>query len=93
MQIDCEVLDTRLIHVKYGAIPQHLRTEGNTTDPAYDHLKKENKESDAIDKQHYKNNTQYMPYFVHNEHLYKSDSNSTVYSDKMGSDDVGVSYT
>lgn len=31
MQIDCEVLDTRLIHVKHGSIPQHLRTYANTT--------------------------------------------------------------
>ncbi|CAH0553451.1 unnamed protein product [Brassicogethes aeneus] len=31
MQIDCEVLDTRLIHVKYGTIPQHLRTSENAT--------------------------------------------------------------
>ncbi|XP_018570019.1 cyclic AMP-dependent transcription factor ATF-6 alpha isoform X2 [Anoplophora glabripennis] len=39
MQIDCEVLDTRLIHVKQGAIPQHLRAYGNATaekDPSTD---------------------------------------------------------
>lgn len=31
MQIDCEVLDTRLIHVKHGSIPQHLRAYANIT--------------------------------------------------------------
>lgn len=31
MQIDCEVLDTRLLHINYGTIPIHLRNQGNTT--------------------------------------------------------------
>ncbi|KAK5650525.1 hypothetical protein RI129_001554 [Pyrocoelia pectoralis] len=35
MQIDCEVVDTHLLHVNYGAIPQHLRTHANTTQESY----------------------------------------------------------
>lgn len=85
MQIDCEVLDTRLIHVKYGAIPQHLRTEGNTT------RAQENKQSDdAIQKQHYKNDTQYVPYFVRNNHSY----NSSMYEGTGdNNNDVDVTFT
>ncbi|XP_056639585.1 cyclic AMP-dependent transcription factor ATF-6 alpha [Diorhabda sublineata] len=62
MQIDCEVLDTRLIHVKHGVIPQHFRKYDNVT-------KKEPTENDPIisdanttKTNYYENN--YKPYFV-----------------------------
>lgn len=31
IQVDCEVLDTKLIHVEHGLIPQHLRAYANFT--------------------------------------------------------------
>ena len=30
MQIDCEVINTRLIHVREDAIPMHLSAQGRT---------------------------------------------------------------
>ncbi|CAH2014032.1 unnamed protein product [Acanthoscelides obtectus] len=59
MQIDCEVLDTKLIHVKHGSIPQHLRGFSNDT-------KKEAGESTASDKKYKR---PYKPYFVNNNLL------------------------
>ncbi|CAH1164608.1 unnamed protein product [Phyllotreta striolata] len=60
MQIDCEVLDTRLLHIKHGSIPMNFRTFGNAT-------KKEAPEASEVgnntDKRnYYKSN--YKPYFV-----------------------------
>lgn len=77
MQIDCEVLDTHLIHVKYGAIPHHLRTEGNSTQ-TFNDLNEEDKTNNSTRKQ-YKDNSHYMPYFINtssidtaiNSNLYK----------------------
>ncbi len=34
MQIDCEVMNTRLIHVKEDAIPMHLSAQMRSTPPA-----------------------------------------------------------
>lgn len=68
MQIDCEVLDTRLIHVKHGAIPQHLRSYGNSTtekDPSADGKVSNSSGSDA---KYYKES--YKPYFM-NKNLVK----------------------
>nr|CAH7736834.1 unnamed protein product [Callosobruchus chinensis] len=64
MQIDCEVLDTKLIHVKHGSIPQHLRGYSNYT-------KKDNSENAASDKKYYKR--PYKPYFV-NKNILKPNS-------------------
>ncbi|GJQ69521.1 Atf6 [Trypoxylus dichotomus] len=60
MQIDCEVLNTRLIHIKHGTIPQHLRTS-NQTEPRY-------KESENIKEKPIQNYTDksYRPYFMKN---------------------------
>ncbi|VEN54396.1 unnamed protein product [Callosobruchus maculatus] len=55
MQIDCEVLDTKLIHVKHGSIPQHLRGYSNDT-------KKDTSDNSTSDKKYYKR--PYKPYFV-----------------------------
>lgn len=63
MQIDCEVLDTRLIHVKYGAIPDHLRNNANTTD----NIKEDSAKSVPKDID---NNDSYKPYFIHNNNTY-----------------------
>ncbi|KAK4883129.1 hypothetical protein RN001_006448 [Aquatica leii] len=35
MQIDCEVIDTHLLHVNYGAIPRHLRNNSNTSQETF----------------------------------------------------------
>lgn len=67
MQIDCEVLDTRLINIKHGAIPQHLRTHGNTTtekDPSADSNVSNSSSSDA---KQYKDT--YKPYFMNKDLL------------------------
>ncbi|KAB0801979.1 hypothetical protein PPYR_04165 [Photinus pyralis] len=66
MQIDCEVVDTHLLHVNYGAIPQHLRTHSNTTQEPYT----------SDDMYHGMNNTNkkftvrrtYKPYFMRKSH-------------------------
>lgn len=57
MQIDCEVLDTRLIHVKYGVIPHNFR--GNSSANAKEQ-KKEVRENKTED---YKRRD-YTPYFM-----------------------------
>lgn len=67
MQIDCEVLDTRLIHVKYGAIPDHLRSNGNTTDDI-----KEDRDSTKSVPKDIDNSDSYKPYFIHNNTYYKT---------------------
>ena len=59
MQIDCEVLDTRLIQVRYGSIPQHLRTHGNATYQNNDSVSKPS-ESTA----NYTTRKAYKPYFI-----------------------------
>lgn len=59
MQIDCEVLDTRLIHVKYGVIPHHFKTEGNSTA----NVKQEKKTRRENKTEDYKNRD-YRPYFM-----------------------------
>ncbi|KAJ8965064.1 hypothetical protein NQ314_004465 [Rhamnusium bicolor] len=66
MQIDCEVLDTRLIHIKHGAIPQHLRTYGNTTkqEPSSDSNVSNSSSSEA---KYYKE--PYKPYFINKNSL------------------------
>lgn len=57
MQIDCEVLDTRLIHVKYGVIPHHFKAGGNSTANVKEQ-KKKNKTEDDYKARDYK------PYFM-----------------------------
>lgn len=63
MQIDCEVLDTRLIHVKHGSIPKHLR--------AYSNVTKEKTESSNFSNsdipKYYKKS--YKPYFINKKHI------------------------
>lgn len=67
MQIDCEVLDTHLLHVKYGSIPRHLRTPGNATQESTDNNVHH---SNATQKTSYKvNNATYKPYFMRNSYL------------------------
>ncbi|KRT86182.1 hypothetical protein AMK59_1190 [Oryctes borbonicus] len=60
MQIDCEVLNTRLIHVKHGTIPQHFRTS-NQTQSRYG-------QSEDIKEKPIQNYTDkaYTPYFMKN---------------------------
>lgn len=58
MQIDCEVLDTRLIHVKYRTIPKHLRKQGNSTFGAEGMTKSNEAASN------YTNSKPYKPYFI-----------------------------
>lgn len=59
MQIDCEVLDTRLIHVKHGSIPQHLRTYANLTkEKQSNNFNVSNTDSPKYYKKMYK------PYFI-----------------------------
>lgn len=59
MQIDCEVLDTRLIHVKHGSIPKHLRAYTNIT-------KEETSENTNIPKYYKKS---YKPYFINKREI------------------------
>lgn len=59
MQIDCEVLDTRLIHVKYGVIPQNFKTEGNSSN-----IKEPKKRSDSKAADGGRKTRDYTPYFM-----------------------------
>ncbi|KAJ8918898.1 hypothetical protein NQ315_016800 [Exocentrus adspersus] len=67
MQIDCEVLDTRLIHVKHGTIPQHLRTYGNATTAKDSEADSNARNSSEADAKYYKES--YKPYFMNKELL------------------------
>jgi len=63
MQIDCEVLDTRLIQIRYGSIPQHLRSHGNST--AYQSSNSSGDVSKRSDSTaNYTRKKAYRPYFV-----------------------------
>lgn len=57
MQIDCEVLDTHLIHVKYGVIPQNFKSDGNSSNVKEPKRRKQNK------TEGYKTRD-YTPYFM-----------------------------
>lgn len=35
MQIDCEVMDTKLVHIKESVIPEHLRQKHNNTSKSH----------------------------------------------------------
>lgn len=56
MQIDCEVLDTRLIQVRYGTIPLHLRKNGNFT--------YQNNDKPTETPSNYTERKAYKPYFI-----------------------------
>lgn len=59
MQIDCEVLDTRLIHVKYGVIPQNFKSDtGNSSNVKEPKKRPRNNKTDG-----YKTR-EYTPYFM-----------------------------
>lgn len=80
MQIDCEVLDTRLLHVKYGVIPQHLRTHGNTTQESYSNSTDNNvNDTNTTRDKNYTVNNSYKPYFMRKSYLKFKDS-ADVYS-------------
>ncbi|EEZ97991.2 cyclic AMP-dependent transcription factor ATF-6 beta [Tribolium castaneum] len=59
MQIDCEVLDTRLIQIRYGSIPQHLRKHGNATYQGNDSVTKPSETA-----ANYTARKAYRPYFI-----------------------------
>lgn len=58
MQIDCEVINTRLIYVENESIPQHMRTGNGTQAP----LNTENEEKPLKMRRH--RNKPYKPYFL-----------------------------
>ncbi|KAG5894091.1 hypothetical protein JTB14_003947 [Gonioctena quinquepunctata] len=61
MQIDCEVLDTRLIHIKHGSIPQHLKAYSNATKK--EHVDDEKVSDPTASEPHYYKKP-YKPYFI-----------------------------
>ncbi|XP_060525619.1 cyclic AMP-dependent transcription factor ATF-6 alpha-like isoform X1 [Cylas formicarius] len=61
MQIDCEVLDTKLVNVKYGAIPRQYRNRSNVTEKEGETTDADNVTSNRYDKKPYK------PYFLYNK--------------------------
>lgn len=67
MQIDCEVLDTRLIHIKHGSIPEHLRAYANITKEK-PHSENSNFSNTDVPKYYKKS---YKPYFI-NENRVKT---------------------
>ncbi|XP_044258357.1 cyclic AMP-dependent transcription factor ATF-6 alpha [Tribolium madens] len=68
MQIDCEVLDTRLIQIRYGSIPQHLRKHGNAT---YQNNESVTKPSETASN--YTARKAYKPYFIKQKTVRSSD--------------------
>lgn len=60
MQIDCEVIDTRLINIKDKAIPQHFKPTGNTT-TSTKHNKMNERHNQKLKKP-------YKPYFMNKMH-------------------------
>ena len=66
MQIDCEVLDTRLIHIEYGSIPRHFRTHGNFTNATY-------KTSSQGEEENRKSKP-YRPYFLRGNKVLRNDT-------------------
>ncbi|RZC35870.1 cyclic AMP-dependent transcription factor ATF-6 beta, partial [Asbolus verrucosus] len=69
MQIDCEVLDTKLIQVRYGSIPQHLRRHDNST--TYQNNEDVSKSSDSA--ANYTHKKAYKPYFIKQKSVRPSD--------------------
>ncbi|KAF5298638.1 hypothetical protein FQR65_LT09734 [Abscondita terminalis] len=68
MQIDCEVINTHLLHVNYGAIPRHLRNHNNSSQETYS---PDDSLSD-LNTTHDKNFTVkkiYKPYFMRKNYL------------------------
>lgn len=74
MQIDCEVLDTRLIHVKYGVIPQNFKTEGNSSNIKKPEKMRENKSEDGGYK-----TGDYTPYFMQYNNTESGQFNSSLF--------------
>ncbi|KAL1490960.1 hypothetical protein ABEB36_011629 [Hypothenemus hampei] len=74
MQIDCEVLDTKLINVKYGSIPRAFRHSGNTTSKAKDRKSDRTDNSTNFDKNGFKKT--YKPYFLSKNFLKEVDYNN-----------------
>lgn len=69
MQIDCEVLDTRLIHVKHGSIPKHLRAYANVTKEETN-SENSNFTNSKVPKYYKKS---YKPYFINKEEIKRKD--------------------
>ncbi|XP_028137637.1 cyclic AMP-dependent transcription factor ATF-6 beta [Diabrotica virgifera virgifera] len=62
MQIDCEVLDTRWIHVKHGVIPPRFKMHSNTTQTEPDDSKASVSDANATNQEYY--DKSYKPYFM-----------------------------
>lgn len=75
MQIDCEVVDTRLIYVSNKAVPQHMKTQGNNT--SYDqHTNHRNKIRKGKLNRNNEKAKAYKPYFIQNKFLKPGDNSS-----------------
>ncbi|KAF5277343.1 hypothetical protein FQA39_LY06156 [Lamprigera yunnana] len=68
MQIDCEVVDTHLLHVNNGAIPQHLRNHSNTSQESYTFEESLADLNNTPDK-NYRVKKIYKPYFMKKNYL------------------------
>lgn len=68
MQIDCEVLDTKLVNVKYGSIPRPHRQYGNITKQNADERRTDNGTE-------YSGKKNYKPYFLEKKSLKAVDFN------------------
>ncbi|XP_018331405.1 cyclic AMP-dependent transcription factor ATF-6 alpha [Agrilus planipennis] len=71
MQIDCEVLDTQIIHVKNGTIPRHLRSYNSTTSPVSpphsSNVGSTSNSTATSENFHFEKN--YKPYFMRKSYL------------------------
>lgn len=61
MQIDCEVLDTKLVNVKYGSIPRPYRHHGNFTKGSNT---SKDRPDNATSSRKYDAKKAYKPYFL-----------------------------
>lgn len=73
MQIDCEVVDTRLIHVNYGSIPQHMRNQSYSS---YEDEQEKNKHENKHEGVKRNKQKMYRPYFIKRK-KYQNPGNSS----------------
>ena len=85
MQIDCEVINTQLVHLKEVDVPVHLlRNRNTTTSPSPSHPRSNPPENNAhraaASKPSYPQ--RYRPYFVKDESELDQETDQVLYTEK-----------
>lgn len=88
MQIDCEVLNTRLINIKHGSIPKHMRPHHNHSQTKYANMSSDMEygvNSSSTGGPQLNVNSVYKPYFMRKSYLKKN-----VKQQKAGENAIGT---